>query len=254
MQFTIATLVSLSLWMASAIAGPDAGQRKYAVLSLIGDSLTVVTYRPSTGSHLDQNVQQTVVLPDAIFDQAALLAVDEALRKVDPNALIILLAPSSRALRTERGYLLDGQRFSSSEELDVALKKGGATHLLLVTKHRADTNLQMRSTKVGSGKLEGLGYYIDRQLPTYRTDTGERGVGFFASYAYFKISIVDLATSTVLKQHTVTATTTLSAARARSKESFDPWDVLSPSQKIDTLRGMIRREIVNALPALIQSK
>lgn len=81
MQFTIATLVSLSLWMASAIAGPDAGQRKYAVLSLIGDSLTVVTYRPSTGSHLDQNVQQTVVLPDAIFDQAALLAVDEALGK-----------------------------------------------------------------------------------------------------------------------------------------------------------------------------
>lgn len=245
---------NLERLIASAIAGPDAGQRKYAVLSLIGDSLTVVTYRPSIGSQIDRNDHKTFALPDAIFDQAALLAVDEALRKVDPKASTTLLAPSSPTLRAEQGHLLDGQRFAPSEGLDGALKKDGATHLLLVTKHRADTNLQTGGSTVGSGKLEGLGYYIDRQLPMYRSDTGEQGVGFLAPYVYFKISLIDLATSTVLKQHTVTATTTLSAARARSKESFDPWDVLSPSQKIDTLRGMIRREIVNAVPALIQSK
>jgi len=248
----LAVFVALLLCMASAVAGPDAVQRKFALMSLIGNSLTVVTHRPNTGALTDQNTQEIVDLPDAAFDRAALLAMDDALRAADSNTSAIMISPSSAALRTEQGRLLDGQRFVSFQALDEVLNRAGATHLMLVTKHRAETALQTANFKTGSGMLEGLGFYIDRDKPLTRSDTGQRGIGFLAPYAYFKISLVDLATSTVQKEQAVTATTTRSAAR--SKDSVDPWDALSPTQKTSILRGMITREIARAVPALIQSQ
>jgi hypothetical protein len=250
MKFKLAVVFSLMLSVASAQAGSDSEPRKYAVISLIGDSLTVVTYRPGTGSQLDRNVRETIALPDAGFDHATLLAAGEALKGAEPSGSVSLLQLPSVGLGTDQRRLLDGQQFAPPEELTVALKKEGATHLLLITKHRAEANLQTSHSKTGSGMLEGLGYYIDRQLRMQRSDTGEVGIGFLAPYAYFKVSLIDLASSTVLKQHAVVATTTVSSAR--NSEGVDPWGALSPTQKITTLLGLVKREMPIAVTDVVQ--
>lgn len=250
MKLKPAVFLALLLCFASIHAGSDAEHRKYAAISLIGDSLTVVTYQPSTGSHLDRNIQATIALPDAGFDRAALLAADEAIRKTDPSGSVVLLELPSLRLSTDPRRLLEGQQFVPSEELTAALKREGATHLLLVTKYRAAAKLQMSHEKVGSGMLEGLGYYVDRQLRVKRPDTGEVGIGFIAPYAYFKASLIDLALSKVLKQHVVVATTTISSAHNR--EGVDPWGALSPAQKITILVGLVRRELSIAVTEVVQ--
>ena len=68
---------------------------RFAVLSLIGESMTVVTYQPAVGSNLDKNLHETITLPDAIFDKTALLAASDAVTTGDAGASVVLLSADS---------------------------------------------------------------------------------------------------------------------------------------------------------------
>ena len=61
-----ATLCATPAWPQTAAAKP-----KIAVVSAIGDVLTVVTYTPSVGSRVNRNAQETLPLADALFDVIA---------------------------------------------------------------------------------------------------------------------------------------------------------------------------------------
>ena len=250
MKSKIAALFALTLCIASAFAGPGIEPRKVALLSLIGDFMTVVTYRPGIGSHLDKNARETFAIPDATFDHTALLAASDAIKKADASASVVLIAAPSTGMRTEQRHLLKDQRFVPTDELSAALTKEGATHLLLMTKYRAAARLQAKNDMIGSGTLEGLGFYVDRQTRLIRSDTGEIGRGFLAPYAFFKISLIELSSSTVLKEQAVTASTALSSAR--DKDGDDPWDALSPGQKVAILRALIRNATEKAIPTIFQ--
>jgi hypothetical protein len=231
----------LALLGAMANAAHAAEAQKYAVVSLIGESLTITTFQPTTGSRLDTNIKETFVMPDSQIDRAALLAADGAIKKVEPAATVVLLELATLREMAEQRRLLDGDRFVAPQDLGAALKDTAATHLFLITKHRAEAALKAERTKLGSGPLQGLGFYVDNQKRMRRSDTGESGQGFLAPYAYFKVSLIDLASSKLIKQHVVTATTTLSAAR--NVDGGDAWGVLTTAQKITMLVNFIKREM-----------
>jgi hypothetical protein len=238
-------LTSLALHLACLVAiaptAHAAEAQKYAVVSLIGESLTITTFQPTTGSRLDTNIKETFVMPDSQIDRAALLAAEGAIKKVDPAATVVLLEVAALREMAEQRRLLDGEQFVAPQDLGLALKDAAATHLFLITKHRAEAALQAQRSKLGSGPLQGLGFYVDNQKRTRRSDTNESGQGFLAPYAYFKVSLIDLASSKLIKQHVVTATTTLSAAR--NANGIDAWGVLTTAQKIKMLVNFIQREM-----------
>lgn len=62
-------------------------QPTYAVLSLIGDTMSVVGFRESSGSHLDRNIVSVAKVPDPVFDRAALLAVEDEFAAAIPRLL-----------------------------------------------------------------------------------------------------------------------------------------------------------------------
>src|SRR5207253_2091864 len=126
-----------------------------------------------------------------------------------------------------------------------------ATHLILITKHRGDALLRLATSYVGSGKIEGVGFYLDAGLVTRRSDTHARGNGFLAPFAYIKVTLVDAKTMAVIREQTVEESTTLSTARAEG--SLNPADVLTPAQKTAALQGMIRRAIARAVPSVLAS-
>ena len=224
--------------------------RRFAVLSQIGDALTLVGFRPTVGSRLDQNRHETVAVPGAEYDRVALLAAQAALRRADPAAVVALLELPAPSTDAPAPALLDGDTFTPTETLSAALAREQATHLLLITKLRDEANLRTDRGGLGSGKLVGLGFYVDRQTRLKRSDTGETGIGFLAPFAYFKVSLIDLSGASPVRQHFVRATTTFSAAR--NAEGFDPWNAISPEQKVNVLRGFIRRELAQAVPALLK--
>ena len=252
MRLRLVLVACLALVAATAHAQADGGAvaRKYAVLSLVGDALNVVTYFRHTAGGVDPLSRESLPLPGPALDNAALLAAEDALRKSDPRASVVLLAPSSRALYTEQQGLFDGTRLKLPGELGAALHGSGATHLVLLTKHRGEARLRTAIGNVGSGKLEGLGFYVDRQMRLRRGDTGESGQGFVAPFVYVRCSLVDVATLAVQREEIAMAAEAYSAAR--STATANPWDALTPAQKVSIIRQMLVAEVGRAVPALVQ--
>ena len=220
---------------------------KLALMSIVGKEISVVVYQPAVGSRLDQNRRQVVAMPDASVDEAAVKALADTISRSvrDPSVATVIpaLDPASRTLTFDTGRLVP------SEELRAALRDSAATHLLVLTPLRAEARLKLARAVTGSGQLEGLGFYVDRALRTTRGDTGQSGTGFLAPFAYFRVSLVDLASWTVVKEASVHASTAISAARL--KEGSDPWDVLTPEQKIEALNRLVRTEVERIVPGLL---
>ena len=130
-----------------------------------------------------------------------------------------------------------------------------ATHLVLITKHRGNAALRRAKEYVGSGKIEGVGFYLDAGLDV----DSPRGLamhtrrGFLAPFAYIKVTLVDAKTMGVIREQTVEETTTVSTARAEGG-SHNPGDALTPAQKAAALQAMIRKAIARAMPAVLGIK
>jgi hypothetical protein len=74
------------------------------------------------------------------------------------------------------------------DEIATVLKSSSGTHLIVLTKYRGEARLQAAQFNLDSGKLAGLGFYVDRQYRLSRTDTGQRGIGFPAPFVCIKLS------------------------------------------------------------------
>lgn len=249
MKTQVSVMAWLVLLLAVGTVSAENDARVYSVMSLVGDQINVVNYQPVTGSSLDRNVHNSIPVKDRVFDKEVLLAIDTALSRHDAGARVRLLVSSAPALFEQQDRFFEGNRIELPKEIESVARTDGATHLILVTKYRSDAKLQMANGKVGSGKLEGLGFYVDREMATLQADTGERGWGFLAPFVYIKVSLIDLKTSTVVREQPVTATTTLSTAQV--KAGSDPWDALSPAEKVRILQQMIKTELADAVPKLI---
>lgn len=236
---------------ASCVSGSQAvtplDQARVAVMSVIGDSISVVNHRAQTGHLIDQNLREVLPIRETTFDDAVATAADDTIRTIAPSAVVL---PMRLPLRSTdaRNMLFDGQLFVPTEELAKAIKAERVSHLIVLTVLRAPTHLKTATSGVGSGTLEGLGFYVDHSLGMRRSDTGQRGQGFIAPYAYFKVSLIDVATLKVVREESVTANRMLSAAR--STETTNPWDALSPERKISTLRALIMEHTKRVVPLL----
>ena len=231
------------------IAGfAQAQTRSYAVVSLVGDKLDVVTYQMATGSSLDRNVHAAIPVTNGHFDDAALLASERALARIDPKAKISLIAASPPDWYAKQYRFFDGVNAALPADLTAALRTEGATHLLLISKYHADARLQADKTKLGSGKLEGLGFYIDHSMKMITRDTLKRSVGFLAAYSYVRLSLIDLASSTVMRSQTTIASRLNSTARG---EGFDPWQAMTPGEKLMNVRELLEGEIARLVPEVV---
>lgn len=219
---------------------------KVAVVSSIGDSLTLVTQEMVTGSRLDRNQREVLPLPSAELDRFVLQQALAEVGKTNPKIAVVgLIVPNVEG----DAVLVADQKFLPTENLAEALKKTEPTHLMIIVRHRSNSSLRLANSSVGSGKIEGLGFYIDHNLRVSRSDTGERGAGYLAPFAYFKVYWIDYSNGAVLGEAVVTESTTLSAAR--SKASANPWDALDATEKMGALKSLIARGMQRVVPQLL---
>lgn len=247
---TLALAIGASL-LVSAHAADAGAERRIAVFASIGDQLNVISYGSATTGRTDQNQRQSFATGSTAFDSEALIAAEKALHEADADAKVVLLAPGSlRGTAEQQDELFEGETFLPTKRLAAALAQENATHLLIITKHHARASLKLRDVNVGSGVLEGLGYYVDQQLWVQDGNNDEVGRGFLAPYAYIKLTLVDLKTSHVIARHLATASTTFSATTQDTDKAV-PWNALTPEQKTEALNRLIREEIAKDVPALL---
>jgi len=239
-----------ALFAVIAFAARAEGPRTYAIVSLLGDQLAVVAPGSTTGTSVDHSTHGYLKLDSPALDKAALLAADTALRGADVAATSALLLVRDPAIyQAQDKSLEDGAAVASLVPmLAGTLRSVHATHLLLLTKMRHDASFETARSHVGQGRLEGLGFYVDRA--TRVDDESERTeyVGFLGPYAYFRISLIDLDGPRVVAQKDVVASQTRIA-----KSSVHPWEELDAQQKVSALESMLGTKIAEGVPQVLKS-
>jgi len=227
-----------------------AGERTYAAMSLVGDGLLVVRHRGTTGTSLEGNLREFLSVPDPTLDRAALLAVDEAVRRADPSARVVLLGGRDPAAIEAQSRTLgsDGAAQAIVDALLPRLPKTGATHLILATKKRQEARFDLADGHFGSGQVEGLGFYVDSTLLTHQQGEGGYAVGLLAPFAYLDVVEVDMATGKVVAERPVKVSRTYSE---RKSATLDPWDALSSNEKMRVLGELVRSGTARAVESLL---
>ena len=244
----ISAALALGLLACSAHASPPTPS--YAVLSLVGDKLDIVTYQPQVGTQLDSNSHLPLTLSQDELDTAALRAVNRLLRASAPGAPVALLAASTADSFAEQGRMFNGDHVTLPAEIDAAVRREGVTTLVLITKHRGEARLEVQNGYIGSGKIEGLGFYMNTIKRMKEHETGVRSIGYLAPFVYVDVALVDVATSTVTRQAAITSGHVIGSSN--NPDGVNPWDALSAEEKVSTLKRMLSQELEAVVPALLK--
>ena len=224
--------------------------RQFAVLSLIGDRLLVVQYYPNEGFRNDNVLEASVALDDNSLDKTALQAADATLQQIEPGVKPVLLVARDTALYDTQATLTKAGKGSKElmPSLTPMLRGSGATHLILITKLKHEARVQqLKDTLLGSGNLEGVGFYVDTGRTVPNAPQGTPGQAVLGPFAYFKLELIEVATGKILREEKVVASRTFV-----NRDSGNAWTALSNRDKIGVLQDIIRRETSNAIPNLVK--
>src|SRR5688500_16839866 len=100
---------------------------KLALLSVMGDTMSVVVHQPGVGGRVDKNLRQVFKVPDDTFDETAANAATEAVRRRSSASPIPLVTVALDA--AARSSIASAGRLSPSSDAQAALRDSGATHL-----------------------------------------------------------------------------------------------------------------------------
>ena len=227
-------LAGLALLAGPPLAVAADPPRTVAVLSLIGDEMSLVTRRSTTGSNLDRNDRQALPLKDPSLDVAASLGAERAIREAMPGVERLRVSVTDKRLYALQDAVLEPgpQADPMRQALQAMLQGAKATHLMLITKRRDNARFALYDTHIGDGKIAGIGIFIDNIVGLEDRDTRIHGNGYIASYAYLKATLVEVATMRTLgsgigNESAMTTAINTSATVA--------WDALSPAAKVEKL-------------------
>jgi hypothetical protein len=230
--------------------GAHAAHARYAVLSLLSDRLTIVNRDMATGSNVDHSHRDALEVPGNLLDRNMVLVMDDALRAGGATAPAVILFTSDAAIFGRQAQLLDASAGTAAllDAVRPVLRGVDATHLILATKYRHDARLQVGDGHVDVGRLEGLGFFIDRTYEPRHVGTLAQAPGFLSAFAYFRLTLIELATGRVLREVPVSASQTRMGAESPSGH---PWDAMSAEQKIGALEHLLKGETPLAMAKLI---
>ncbi|MBL8346074.1 MAG: hypothetical protein JNN03_11580 [Rubrivivax sp.] len=218
----------------------------------MADEFVVVGQEGTTGSKLDQNARENVRIEGGALERVVLGTAMKAVARVDSAAKVMpMLVNEPRYYRGQADWV-DGQKATLPSELAEALRGAGMTHLILVQKLRADARMNTGRVSLGSGRLEGVGFYVDRITQLQLAGTSERTVGYLAPYLYARISFVDLGSMQVVAKREVTRGDVVVASQTGAGGG-DPWNWLDAKGKLQAMASMIERDVGDAITALVKS-
>jgi hypothetical protein len=239
--------------LAHAQAQKSASQ-SYALMSLIGDSLSLVNYGgagATPGSKVEQNVHQDTPVKESTFDTMVLTTAAEAVGRLQPDAPREILSTRNAAM-----FRLQDQIFVNNDasravrnSLKGLLKDYNSTRLIIVTKHRDPVQLPLQSGAYGVGALDGLGFYIDNTVKLADPTTGKVGWGVIGAYVFVNLRLVDAKTLEVIRELPIASTREVPRTGAQKDMT---WEKMSDVDKVKFVQGMITEAINDAMPKLLK--
>jgi hypothetical protein len=188
-------LLALAAWVSEAAA------ETFVILPLIGDHLTIVTQRRQTGSHIDVNGYQTFPNSDPALDEFAAKIADAVIAKTRPDAGSVTIRASDPTLYKIRDSWVDAELSGVAEliaDIKGKLPPMNDAHLLLMTPYRDQPQLRTTKSELGSGKVSGLGFYVDTETWLTISETDKQGSrGYLGLFANFQLVLIDIESGKV---------------------------------------------------------
>jgi hypothetical protein len=234
---SLAAAAALAMLCAPVLA--QTAPHKYVAVSLVGDELTYVgSPEGVTGTLHPRGAAQVVAMPGAPFDRTVLEVLAASVPRAQPGATLSFLVMSAPEAFVHQEDWFSGQKVTLPAALRSAVEKEGATQLLLVTKIRDEARVSDGETRFGLGKLAGLGFYLDRNTDMVDPKVGPVH-GFIAPYVYIKLSVIDVATSTLTAHHIV--------------ESASPYTSLPKEAMMNTLQQALVDGLTDAVQRTLKA-
>ena len=245
-----ALLASVLLAAAPWATAQGSPPRHYSVLSELARELLVITFQPAVGSNLDSNLRQRMPIPGGLIDRTALTMAKAHIVAKEPVSRVSTFAPLDSDVFDSRQSFTDGSVAGMPPDLQDALRQQGSSHLLLLSRYQGDAAIQFRDGKIGSGRMEGLGFYIDNQTDVSRAGEGVSGRGFLAPFVYIRATVIDAATGRVVRSRVYTRSTPVPASAGT--ESAHPWEALNSTQKVRMLTEMLDEALRAVVPQALE--
>ena len=227
-----------------------AADRKYAVLSLIGDELMLSGAEMTTGGRLDRNPRKYIEVSDPFADKAALLAVHEVVKEKEGTEPVLLFGKDRRLYQAQARLLLSGEGMQKLlVDVRPMLANTGATHLILITKDQREARIKLDNDTVGHGMIQGIGYYYDPNIVLQTGDKGRTAVGFVAAFAYFNAALIRLDTGAVMADRRVNASSVYTTPNSVNAE--DVWGGMPAADRVRMVRDLVGREVRAVTPKLL---
>lgn len=234
------------------LGAAQAGEPTYAIMSLAGDTLTLVAQRHQVGSRTEAQPKQETALEDQVFDQVAVLAARAALLKARPAAKVVPMMTQDKGLYRAQNAMFEQPQAHQADRdyLKSLLAEQGATHLLLVSRHSAKAAFEMYNSVESGAQLEGLGFYIDDVTVTRNMQTSATARGMLIPFAYLKVRLVDAQTMQVLGE-SVAKQSRIFVRPSNEGSGMATFASMTLEEKTDQIRGATRRAVDEALPPLL---
>jgi hypothetical protein len=219
----------------------------YAVVSIIGDRFTVADR--NTDVRRQGHEGYTFPLGSASVDGAALAAVKEVLLERLPGSNVTLAVIREPAVFEAQAEVLGLTRDTQPllDALQPVLSRIRARRVVLVSKIREPVEVHFDNVyRERPGVVEGLGFYLDPGKRIKDTNTFEPTSGYIGIFTNFRISVVDQGTGKLIDEERVSATDPVRDIRK------DPWESLTPEQKVGAIKANVRDRIGKVLPGLIE--
>ena len=236
---------------AQQAAPPSPIPPTFALMSLVGDQFSVVLRREETSSRIDSNDRREFPIAAATLDDIAVGAAESAIKRLKPVSPVLRFSiRDPRLFALQEKLLVDSAESRGMREaLAKLLRENGATRLVLVTKWRDDAQFQLVNMKTGTGKISGLGFYVDSYMRLTRVETGESTTGFLGPYAFVSVTLVDVATMAPIRS--VPARESEMKLPLDAKGAVRAWDALTPEGKLEALERVLRRAVDSATVAAL---
>jgi hypothetical protein len=250
----LAAVLCLSLLAPlAARAQAEAATPNVAILSLIGDKITVETFLRSTGSNMDGNRKRVLPVGGPVLDVEALQSANTTFKRLRPGIKTTLLATADQGLYEAQNALFDEVDANKDNRIYLGslLKNRAVTQLILITKQRSYTEFKVENGRVGSGRLEGVGFYIDNETRLMNGRSLASGSGFIAAFVYAKMRLVDAETLNVLKEVNIKESD-LNINYALTSAHLAAWDTLTSEQKVTRLNEVIAGAMGDAVTELLK--
>jgi hypothetical protein len=221
------------------------------VFSLLGDGLQITLPGVITDSRLDRNLRESLPTREIGFDQAALRAVtDYMARQRAGTKLQMFRATKPLSLPDQRTVAEGAAKAELPAWIIEAINSAKLSHVLIITRHRGDAAFPVTDGyTVGRGMVEGIGYYLDADTEIKNLDTGITSQGFLGAYTMVRLQLLNAVSGELLGSQDIRAGRAY--AGRRDVEAENVWNALTPNEKVDALREMIRENVARVLPQVM---